>query len=461
MKTLRWTTVVFVSIFFVLGMGQAWAVCPPLSITSSTLSQGTQGQAYSYQLQTSGGWTPISFSLAGGSLPPGLNLNSGGVISGTPTASGTYTFVVKAIDSCPPFDGGPQWVQKSFSLTINPQQQQCPALSITSPSLLPAGTVGQAYTYQIQTSGGQPPITFQKIAGSLPPGLNLSSSGVISGTPTAAGTYYTFNVKATDTCQAGTQTEKKFFYLTIKKKKKVVKPPIERSKPDTTFSEVVKVVTCAGKVATIVGTPGNDVLNGTPGDDVIAGLGGDDKIYGLSGNDIICGGPGNDEIWGYSGNDRLEGGTGNDELHGGPGIDSDYLLGGPGNDVLKGDDGNDKLFGGNGDDTLYGGKGNDVLKGGGGNDYLDSGSGNNEMWGQEGNDQLIGYNGHDFLHGGYGNDHLDGGFGFDTLFGGHGNDVLKGGPGNDKLHGNEETDHCDGGSGTDKEWDCEQIYNIP
>jgi len=48
-------------------------------------------------------------------------------------------------------------------------------------------------------------------------------------------------------------------------------------------------VKCAGRVATIVGTPGNDLLVGTNGPDVIAGLGGNDVIYGLGGNDILCG----------------------------------------------------------------------------------------------------------------------------------------------------------------------------
>src|SRR3989441_12561288 len=115
-------------------------------------------------------------------------------------------------------------------------------------------------------------------------------------------------------------------------------------------------VTCLGldeRVATIVGTEGDDVIVGTSGDDVIQGLGGNDNIDGGDGNDLICGGAGNDVIYGGAGDDDLEGdsliGTdgndvlrgGDDTIHGGPGIDDmdgDLLIGLGGNDVLIGGD---------------------------------------------------------------------------------------------------------------------------
>lgn len=62
---------------------------------------------------------------------------------------------------------------------------------------------------------------------------------------------------------------------------------------------------CGGKVATIVGTPGPDVLRGTPGPDVIVGRGGNDVIRGRRGRDVICGGPGRDRLMGGPGRDRL------------------------------------------------------------------------------------------------------------------------------------------------------------
>jgi sugar lactone lactonase YvrE len=82
--------------------------------------------------------------------------------------------------------------------------------------------------------------------------------------------------------------------------------------------------TCAGRPATIVGTPGRDRLRGTARRDVIAGLGGADVVHALGGNDLVCAGPGNDVV---------HGGPGRDVLHGGPG--RDRLLGGPGRDVTR------------------------------------------------------------------------------------------------------------------------------
>ena len=75
--------------------------CPPLSITtSSDLPAGTVGQAYSIQLQHSGGVAPINYSLAAGALPNGLNMSINGLITGTPTTAGNFSFTVEAVDSC-------------------------------------------------------------------------------------------------------------------------------------------------------------------------------------------------------------------------------------------------------------------------------------------------------------------------------------------------------------------------
>ena len=83
--------------------------------------------------------------------------------------------------------------------------------------------------------------------------------------------------------------------------------------------------TCEGEIATIVGTPGNDVaIDGTEGRDVIAALGGNDIVDGHGGNDLICGDEGNDRMFGEAGNDSLNGVDGvvnNDNLDGGTGTD--------------------------------------------------------------------------------------------------------------------------------------------
>ena len=84
---------------------------------------------------------------------------------------------------------------------------------------------------------------------------------------------------------------------------------------------------CAGKPATIVGTPRRDVLRGTRRADVIVSLGGRDRIKAGGGNDKVCSGSGKDVVFGQAGNDRLLGGAGADRLLGGAGRDACRPLG--------------------------------------------------------------------------------------------------------------------------------------
>jgi hypothetical protein len=82
-------------------------VSPPI------LPAGTLSAAYNFQLQTTGGQLPLKYSLFSGTLPPGLSLSNSGQFSGTPTALGTYSFLVQVTDL------NNQTTQKIFSLTIN------------------------------------------------------------------------------------------------------------------------------------------------------------------------------------------------------------------------------------------------------------------------------------------------------------------------------------------------------
>jgi hypothetical protein len=121
---------------------------------------------------------------------------------------------------------------------------------------------------------------------------------------------------------------------------------------------------CGGEQATIVGTPGDDVIEGTDGRDVILALGGDDLVKGKGGKDRICGSGGKDKLKGGAKADTLKGQGSNDKLNGARGRDK-----------LEGDDDNDKLKGGRGKDRLEGGPGRDRLRGGKGRDSLDGGDG--------------------------------------------------------------------------------------
>ena len=159
-----------------------------LTIFSTSLPNGIVGTAYSTSVVTSGGAQPYTFSITAGSLPAGLNLNpSSGLISGTPTLPGTSNFTVKVTDSTSPTH---ETATQALSITI------VPTLSITT-AVLPNGSVSNPFTATLAATGGVTPYLWS-VGGSLPAGLSLNSStGVISGTPTTAGSS-TFTISVTD-----------------------------------------------------------------------------------------------------------------------------------------------------------------------------------------------------------------------------------------------------------------------
>ncbi len=147
---------------------------------------------------------------------------------------------------------------------------------------------------------------------------------------------------------------------------------------------VINQPTCNGHLATLVGTPGADVLVGTPLADVIVGLAGNDVIKGRGGNDIICGDDGNDRIVGGGGDDVIFGGGGADRLYGSAGRDA--IFGGPKADRIYGGAAKDVLMGQRGRDTINGGGSNDLLLGGPHNDTLAGGRAIDRVRGQTGTD---------------------------------------------------------------------------
>jgi PKD repeat protein len=166
---------------------QSYTITIAPCLTLSPLPDGVIGVSYNQTITASGGAPPYTFSVTAGSLPPGLTLSSGGVLSGTPTTAGSYSFTVSASD------GSQCTGSRAYTVTIT---SPCPVITL-SPASIANGTVGETLRRTFSASGGTAPYTFGLTAGSLPPGLSLSTTGFLSGSPTTPGTY-SFTVTATD-----------------------------------------------------------------------------------------------------------------------------------------------------------------------------------------------------------------------------------------------------------------------
>ena len=267
---------VLLSCLYVLGLsgcgGDSGPTPGSLSITTTSLPEGTINQAYSASLSGAGGALPYTWSVSPG-LPANLSLDTAtGAITGTPTTQATTTHTFTLRDTSAPS----QTVQQTLTLTIRP----APAVLAITTTSLPNGTVNQAYNRPVQASGGTPPLTWTIVAGTgtLPPGLNLNSTtGAISGTPTTAGTS-SFTVRVTD---ARGQSDTQALSITIGTVPPPPNPPVitTTTLPSGTvgqfYSQPVQVTGGTGALTWTVsaGTlppgfddlnPINGVISGTP-----------------------------------------------------------------------------------------------------------------------------------------------------------------------------------------------------
>ena len=141
---------------------------------------------------TATGYPFPTFALTAGNLPPGLDLSSSGALTGSPTTPGTYAGTVTASN------GIGTSASQDFSITV----QQAPV--ITSNPLSRPLSLGAPFTFTFTASGAPAP-TYAVANGNLPSGLTLSSAGVITGTPTAVGSY-TGTIAATNPAGSNSQT---------------------------------------------------------------------------------------------------------------------------------------------------------------------------------------------------------------------------------------------------------------
>lgn len=175
-------------------------VAGKLIVATSGLPDANLGQAYSAPALAASGGSVSSWTVASGTLPPGLTLASNGTISGTPTQPGTFSFVVQA-------NGSPNNDTKQLSIFV---------LAPLDLGLAPTGTkaatqplavnmkLATPFAWGVKATGGREPYAYS--ADTLPAGLVLNADGTISGTPAAAGqTRTTITVRdargTTDTLQ--------------------------------------------------------------------------------------------------------------------------------------------------------------------------------------------------------------------------------------------------------------------
>lgn len=207
-------TVLLVSLLALVVVPAAFAI--RFTDDSYNMPTGTVGQPYGKTLEGAGGCgpaLPYQYTLIGGSLPPGLSLSFSGTISGTPTNAGNYSFWVNLSDQNPPSADWcrPAEAQREFTIVVNGGAAPAATpLSIVTAALAPtATTLATPYSFQLSAQGGGTQ-TWSLVSGSLPGGLQLSSSGLISGAPTATGDF-SFKVQVSD----GTRTASQSYTLTV------------------------------------------------------------------------------------------------------------------------------------------------------------------------------------------------------------------------------------------------------
>ena len=178
-------TVKVVSLGIAASAGYVYAGGPAMLFPDPP--SGEVNVAYSDQLTETGGIGPYTWSVSSGTLPAGLTLNaSTGLLSGTPTAAavGNNSFTIKVADS----------VNQSDTRAVSIPIIAGPALAFPAP---PSGWTRTVYGVTLTESGGTAPFTWTVASGSLPAGISLSPTGVLSGTPTAIATS-NFTVQVTD-----------------------------------------------------------------------------------------------------------------------------------------------------------------------------------------------------------------------------------------------------------------------
>ena len=158
-----------------------------LSVTSSALPAWTRGRFYTTTLQAAGGTPPYQWSATG--IPAGLSLAASGVLSGTPTVSGTSSVVASVVDA-------QQNASPSRTLGLNINEPP----TITAGAVPTTGNVGVLIRVQLAANAGTPALQWS-LGNAGFPGATISTSGLLNWTPTTSGNF-TAAVVVTDAAGA-------------------------------------------------------------------------------------------------------------------------------------------------------------------------------------------------------------------------------------------------------------------
>lgn len=243
----------------------AIAAPPTIKFSTTSLPGGTVGTAYSASVLATGGAGTLTYAVASGSLPAGVTMSTGGVLSGKPTGGGTSTFTVKATDAY-----GDTGTSGTLSIAV-----AYPALTVTTASL-PNGVVGDAYSATLTAAGGTGTgYTWMVTGGNAlsAESLTLATNGGISGTPSVAENAASVSVKVTD---SGGNTATATLTLTIGPALAVTTTSLPNGTVGTAYSATLAASggTGTGETWTVTGGTGlsavglslgtNGTIGGTP-----------------------------------------------------------------------------------------------------------------------------------------------------------------------------------------------------
>nr|MCU0247897.1 Ig domain-containing protein [Bryobacter sp.] len=167
------------SSFAVASIGLGLVIRPAqIFLPAQVLPAGVVGTPYpATTLTAQGSGAPFTYRVSGGSLPPGLQLSTGGQIAGTPRDDGEFEFRVTVTDRT-----GLTYTQR-YEITV------AAILAIVTQTPLRSGQLGSNYGIAFRATGGVAPYTWSLSSGQVPPGLTLAVDGTLAGTPTRAGTF--------------------------------------------------------------------------------------------------------------------------------------------------------------------------------------------------------------------------------------------------------------------------------